>query len=356
MQFIKALKDVCFLNPVYGEGTLKHGKTYYTFGQFAREAQQQGLAQILAQAPGRVNAFLPGHLGAAGGPRKILLMFSGGWGDAITVGIILPAVMEQYHLDFDICCAKNKWDAVFQPMAVPGQHIPFPPDLETLNAYEAILSDITGFFYASGDLKISPVIQLQRGFRIQLRPDTAGYRIPRETKYKLQLPLSTHKKIGLNLDSNGLIKSYPLKLHQALLKTLRSLNLDIHLLGNRGSSLDLCNGDGLFDWRAKTTVPELAALLEQMDLIIGVDSFIVHLADLLHKPSLVLLATTAASYFAWHTHIVCLKSDLNCSPCFAVFNQCPHGYPGCQAFEHPSISPEKIGLRIKDFLLSQMIH
>lgn len=348
MQFITALQDSQFFNPVYGTGDLKKGRTYYTFGQFARETIDRGLARPLEPAPVAITRFMPMHLDGAELPRRVLLMFAGGLGDAVTVGTVLPAAMARHNLHFDICGDLKKWEGIFQPMALPGRHIPFPPDLDILSGYEAVLCDITDFFPSKEGLKISPVIQLMQGFHLHDPLIRVAYQIPAEIRQRMLLPATDRKRIGLNLDSNGRIKSYPLKLYEVLFNTLRSLDLDLHLFGNRSLTPDLGNGDGLFDWRGKTNIPELAALLTQMNLVLGVDSFIVHLADLLEKTSLVLLSTTASSYFTWHRHITCLQSSLSCSPCYAFQDRCPRGYPSCKAFEQADINPAVIGQWVRE--------
>ena len=350
MQFITALQDTQFFNPVYGAGDLKKGKTYYTFSQFARETIDRGLARPLDRAPIPITRFMPTHLDGPDRPRRVLLMFAGGLGDAITVGIVLPAAMARHNLHFDICCDPKKWEGIFQPMALPGRPIPFPPDLDILSGYEAVLCDISDFFPIKEGLKVSPVMQLMQGFHIHDPLIRVAYRIPAEIRQRMLLPATDRKRIGLNLDSNGRIKSYPLKLYEALFSTLRSLDLDLHLFGNKSLTPDLSNGDGLFDWRGKTGIPELAALLAQMDIVLGVDSFIVHLADLLEKTSLVLLGTTAPTYFDWHRHIACLQSGLDCSPCFAFADQCPKGYAACKAFEQPGIRPDVIAQTVHSLL------
>ena len=95
MQFITITEDVNFKNPVYGEGVLIKGKTYYTFGEFARESVKLGFADIIEKDRPEVLYFRPSHLVSGQGPLKILLMFSVGLGDAVTLGIILPAVIRK---------------------------------------------------------------------------------------------------------------------------------------------------------------------------------------------------------------------------------------------------------------------
>ncbi|RPI78832.1 MAG: hypothetical protein EHM45_05110 [Desulfobacteraceae bacterium] len=353
MLFITALQDARFYNPVYGTGVLKQGQTYYAFGQFGREAAERGLARLLETPPHAIVRFSPDHLTGPDRPRRILLMFAGGWGDAVTVGIVLPTVMAQHDLQIDLCCDQKKWDFIFRPMGLQSRYVPFPPDLDALAPYEAVLGDITDFFPNKEGLTVSPIKQLMRGFQLQEPLVPAVYRIPPETAGNRLLPPTKRKRLGLNLDSNGRVKSYPLKLYAPLFSALKSLDSELHLFGNRSPTPDWNHDQGVYDWRGKTDIPELAALLSQMDLVAGVDSFVVHLGDLLGRPVLVLLATTTSAYFSRHGRMVCMPSPLECAPCFAFSNQCPRGYPDCKAFEHPGIHPRLIAQKIRSLLYDE---
>ncbi|MBE9551012.1 MAG: glycosyltransferase family 9 protein [Proteobacteria bacterium] len=341
MEYLIITEDAGFKHPVYGEGLLKKGKTYYTYSQFARETAERGLGRIVKEKKPCVIPFNQSHLGAGERFNKILLILAGGLGDAVTCGIVLPEVIKRYNIKIDICCDGVKWDNIFKPMGMPGIHIPYPPDIDTLAAYDAVLSDITRFYFSNKGLKSSPVIELLKGFGLETKDIRPGFQIPDETKKSLRLPPADAVRVGVNFDSNGLVKSYPEALHDSLLKGLKNLGFELFLFGAKKGA-DNSDSPGIHDFRSKTTILEMTALVEQMDCILGVDSFIVHLAGLLGVPSLVLLSTTTDSYFDWHKNISCISSKLGCAPCFAVFNQCPRGYPECHAFYHESIRPEII--------------
>jgi len=342
VEYLIITEDAGFKHPVYGEGVLKKGKTYYTYSQFARETAERGLGRIVKEKKPCVIPFKQSHLGAGERFNKILLIFAGGLGDAVTCGTVLPEIMKVYGLRFDICCDKMKWDAIFKPMGMPGHHVPYPPDLETLERYEAVLSDITSFFHSSGAPKHSPVAELLRGFGIRPGPLNPTYKIPDAIREKSKLTSTDSIRIGINFDSNGLVKSYPETLQPILLQRLEALGFDLFLFGVKGYRQEGYGLERIHDLRGKTSIPELAALLEQMDLLIGVDSFIAHLADLLGIPSLVMLSTTPKEYFKYHKNVTFLSSGLECAPWYSVFDKCPIGNEECQAFYHDGIVHGKI--------------
>lgn len=341
MQFIEVSQDVHFHNAVLGEGDLVNGKIYYTFGQFARETASRGLARIVDGGGWEIVHFKPCHL-LMKGPRKILIFFSGGLGDAVTASIVLPQAGDRHGLSLDVCCAGNKWGQIFKPMGMKGQYVSYPPDLETLSGYEAVLTDLTEFYPSGDGLRTSPVVELMKGFHLDESLPEPQYEIPDEVRKRWRLEDSGRPRVGVNFDSHGLVKSYPEHLQGRLVEMFLNSGLGVFLLGSRNGNRDHFQATGAQDLRSRTTIVELAALIEQMDLVLGVDSFIVHLSNILSRPTLVLLSTTSPASFSWHRFVTGISSPLECSPCFALFDRCPKGYPGCRAFEDEHIAPGKI--------------
>ncbi len=342
MDFITITENAAFNNPILGEGVLEKGKTYFAYTEFAQETARQGLAQVLEGQPLDVVHFRPSHLHEENRPRKILLLFTGGFGDAVTVASVLPVAMEKHRITFDMCCASAKWHAVFQPMGFSGRYVGYPPDLETLSRYDAIVTDITEFYHSKQGVVSSPLVRLSRGLGVPADEVKPRYKIPPHVAETWKLPPTGGVRIGVTLDSKGLMRSYPRELQEALFDGLRRLGGEIFVFGAKKSGNDHAPTEGLQDLRGATSIPELAAVLQQMDMVIGVDSFPVHLANVFEVPTFVLLSTTPPEYFDWHQNIDCLSSGIECSPCFEDFDLCPKGHEACLAFYHESIKPEII--------------
>lgn len=337
MDFFSIKETIGYKNPVYGKGIIYKDKVYYAYSQFAREIVMQAGGQIFEVDKPDVVHFESSHLSLEKGYEKILLMFAGGLGDAVTLGIVLPEVIKKYNITLDICGDKIKWDTIFKPMGMPGKHVAYPPDLEALSQYNAVLTDITRFYYSNCGLRVSPIIKLCRKFGINPVDLKSIYEIPDDVTRKSKLSPTDAVRIGVNFDSNGRVRSYPEKLSYRLLKGLQEIGLELYLFGIKKNEQERYNFKGIHDFRSKTTIPELAAIISQMDMVLGVDSFIIHLSNLLNKPVITLLSTTAPSYFEWHKHVSCLSSKMECSPCFEDFNDCPLGFKECRAFYHQSI-------------------
>ena len=342
MDFFSVKENVGYRNPIYGKGIIYQDKVYYAYSQFAREIVEKGSGEIIGNESIRINHFEPSHLRFNESCRNILLMFAGGFGDAVTLGTLLPDVANKYDITFDICSDRVKWDTIFKPMGMTGKFVTFPPDLQALSYYDAVLTDITKFYPGNDGLRISPVIQLCRGFKINPEDLRPVYNIPEDIEKKWMLPFTNTIRVAVNFDSNGHVKSYPEELIYELLKGLYQIGFEVYILGIKKKDTKKYPFKGIYDLRSHTTIPEAATILSQMDVVLGVDSLMIHLSNLLEKPSIVLLSTTPSSAFEWHRNISCLSSKIKCSPCFEVFDHCPIGYEQCRAFYHKSINEEVI--------------
>jgi len=345
MEFITLTQSLGFKTPYYGTNHLLAGKTYYTFSHFAKQLTARGVGRIVDGTTFDVTHLTPDNLTTAGTFKNTLLYFSGGLGDAVSLSLVLPKIENAYGINFDICCDVMKWDSIFKPMGMRGKHTPYPPDVETLSRYDAVLTDVTDFYDKRKGLTISPIDHLCQGFKLDSDLPEPEFEIKEKTQEKMALPPSESLRVGMNFDSNGAVKSYPEALQIALVEAIQTLGCDVHILGSKKYQNGMVDKAEVYDFRGKTTIAELAALLFQMDFFVGVDSFIVHLANVLKVSSLVLLSTTVDSYFTGYRHIDTLSSNRDCAPCFAVFNDCPKGNPECLAFFHPNIAPAAIAAR-----------
>jgi len=96
----------------------------------------------------------------------------------------------------------------------------------------------------------------------------------------------------------------------------------------------------------QTTLVELGSLLQEMDLVISVDSGPMHLAAALGTPVLALFGPTDPRRTGPYgpRHRVLTAADLGCRPCFA--DTCPDGKPDCMA----GITPECVAATAAEML------
>jgi ADP-heptose:LPS heptosyltransferase len=138
-------------------------------------------------------------------------------------------------------------------------------------------------------------------------------------------------------------------LQKDLIARLLSIGCEVFFFGTKGLGwLDGKKHEGLHDYTGRTSISEMAALLDQMDMMVSVDSFAAHLAAILGKKTMVLLNTTGKDLFSHFPCITPLTSKIDCAPCGKACpdSVCPVGYGACKAFFDGSILPEVIINRI----------
>jgi hypothetical protein len=341
MRLLLATKDVEFSSPVFGDGSLEKGTVYFTFGKFARDIASSHAGIVMdEQAP--VPSLSRRALRQLPNRSRILFIHSGGYGDTITVGILLELLREKYHACFDVCCHRDKYDFILEPMGFRGTWLPFPPPAAGLTPYDYVLTDLAAMVDDPMDLlRRSPLQVLAEAFDLSVRNQGVRYRVPEECLVHMTLPSTGRIRIGLNFDAMGRVKCYPGDLQHSLISRLLSANLELHLFGRKVLSRGLPESNhGIHNHVNRTNIHELAALLDQMDLVVGVDSFVAHLAGLLGKRTLVLLSTTGENYFHHYRAVSVCSSRLVCAPCFHVSNTCPIGHARCVAFYHESMGTD----------------
>jgi len=347
VRLLLATKDVEVSSPVFGEGSLQKGTVYFTFGKFARDIASSRAGIVMdEQAP--VPSLSRFALRQLPNRSRILFIHSGGYGDTVTVGILLELLREKYHACFDVCCHRDKYDFILEPMGFEGTWLPFPPPADGLTPYDYVLTDLAAMADDSMDLlRRSPLQVLAEAFDLSIRNHGVRYRVPEECRVRMTLPSTGRIRIGLNFDAMGRVKSYPGDLHHSLISKLLSSNLELHVFGRKTLSPGLlASNHGIHNHVNRTNIPELAALLDQMDLVVGVDSFVAHLSGLLDKRTLVLLSSTGKDYFHHYRAVSAYPSRLACAPCFHVSNTCPLGYARCVAFYHESMGANLLVSRI----------
>ncbi len=102
---------------------------------------------------------------------------------------------------------------------------------------------------------------------------------------------------------------------------------------------------GVVDWTGRLSVPELAALLEQADVLVGADSGPAHLAAAVDTPAVVLFSGTNRPR-QWRPrgeHVRVIRHQQACSPCHR--HRCPRESHPCMRLLRPRrVAAEVAGL------------
>ena len=344
MDLLKVTDEYITLsNELYNNVTMRGGHTYLLQDAHARGIENLGLGH-------RVDGYerLPHlkihDLRPHDRPYKTLFLFTGGLGDAISLFILLDALEKEYNIITDVACRDDIYQDIFKPLGFTGDHVQIPVNLEVIKNYTSIQTSADNFFQDNLPKWGKCIIDdLGSAYKVNLNNSTARYSIPEGILKKSVLPSGTNVRIGINFDSRGDIRSYPDTMQPVLINGLLKIGFETFLFGQKRPNIaGLKDIKKTHNYCGHTTVAELASMITQMDIMITMDSFIAHLSNILGKKTLVLLSTTKRGIFQWHKSIHCMESQIECSPCGEVGNECPRKFSQCEAFFHGSIAPEAI--------------
>jgi hypothetical protein len=344
MDLIKITDEfVTINNEFYDNVSLLQGHTY-----LMREAHVQHLVNLgLGQ---RVEGFdrLP-HLPLEAmrqhsQPVQVLFLFEGGLGDAIALAVLLDALKSVYNINSGVACKYEVWTDIMKPLGFLGNWVQLPAELKVINNYDYIQTSGDRFIKNKTGMHDKCIVEeLGQSYGVDLSTYSIQYSIPEEIRNRANLPDTQQMRMGVNFDSKGLIKSYPKELQPILINYFVGVGFNVFLFGlDRPNLSGIDKNSPVHDYCGKTTVPELAAKISQMDIMVCVDSFIAHLSNIVGINTIVMLSTTRKGIFRWHKKIRCLESQIECAPCGEIAHDCPVTNPECQAFFHESIRPEVI--------------
>lgn len=273
----------------------------------------------------------------------VLFLFDGGLGDAISLALLLDALKTEYNILCNVACKYEIWQTILWPLGFRGSWFQVPLDLERIQVHDRIQIRADRFFHGNpAKWELCVINEMSKSYGVDLSNRTLRYMVPEIITKRMVLPSTLKIRIGVNLDSNGLTRSYPFALQPVLIQYLLEAGFEVFLLGLHEPNIMEPKNDCLHNYCGQTTVMELAALIRQMDFMLCMDSFMAHLSNILGIKTLVLFSVTRKGIYAWHKHVSCLESLIPCSPCGEIGNECPRRLDGCRAFSHESITPEII--------------
>lgn len=352
MDFILATSNYGFRCPVFGEGYLEKGKIYYSYSKFAKDVSLQDAGNIMDLEP--PDTFTGRLLKDGLDGARVLLIHSGGFGDTVSLGILLRLIKNKWGLKFDVCCHQEKFKEILVPMGFDGKCLSYPPEASTLNRYDYVLPELSKMVADQKALVDNSVVELLcRSFGITDYSHDVQYVIDGHAMKRMKLPSTNRIRVGINFDSDSPLKSYPESLQPVLVQTLARLGGELYFMGKKPIERSVGREDRhIHDYTAGTSIPELAALLDQMDFVLAVDSFAANLSGILGKSTLVLMSTTGEGLFSHFKNVSGFGGKIECRPCGSVLSKsrCPLGYSECKAFHHPSIRPDIIVKKVIDKL------
>ncbi|MFH1148446.1 MAG: glycosyltransferase family 9 protein [Pseudomonadota bacterium] len=329
-------------DPKFGNRILERGKVYLVYDELGSLIMRREWGRVAGDGS-ELNHFVRSILKPQARPLKLLFVFHGGLGDAVSLAALLVLLEREYNFQIDIACRYEVWFYILVPMGFRGKRLDFPLEMNEIGEYEYIQTDATNFFTAREDgiWEESIIARLSEAYRVDVLEFRPEYSIPAEVMNIAALPGRERIRIGLSFESKGRVRAYPDALANQVISLLLSFGFEVFHFGTGGEK-ESHHDRAYHCMLGRTGIFELAAFLRQMDFFISMDSFPAHLANVLGVKSLVLLSTTGTRTYQFHRNIVCMASKIDCAPCGEVMHLCPKGFEECKAFFHESISPELI--------------
>jgi heptosyltransferase II len=161
-------------------------------------------------------------------------------------------------------------------------------------------------------------------------------------------------KAGISPGSKWNTKRWPEEYYLELIKILEKTGVVLFLIGGKEDdglcrSLLLKSGSAAVNTCGRLSIPESAALISRLDLMITNDSAPLHIADAVDTPVFAIFGPTVRRFgcFPYRGHDRVFEADLYCRPCGRHGGRrCPEGHFRCMR----DLRPERIASAAIEYL------
>jgi ADP-heptose:LPS heptosyltransferase len=267
---------------------------------------------------------------------RMLVPFIGGMGDAVSMLPVIAALHDGCPgLSIHIAATPGPAE-LFALCPLVASVIPYPPTLDTWQRFDRYLT-----MEAVCATMQTPGRSLPETF-------AAAAGIPlTDLRFDLAVPVVDAGQPGDRPplvaiavgdgDPAESIRACPASMLRQLVSLLCERGMACVLLGHHDPRWVIPEAPPLVtDLRSRTPrVLELAVWLRAADVVVSHDSFVLHLAGALGRPTIGLFAPTSAAIASPYSTVHAVASAAACSPCHAAAGGCPMGHERCIAW--PSV-------------------
>lgn len=341
MQVVEATREtrVSDVNgrPAY---MLHAGRRYVLYDHEAA----MGLRAGIIERRHTLDRALPPYAGEPLQHQRLLLPFIGRRGDALVTGKLLQHFIRCHpNVTVDIACRETARE-IFELFPPVGEILEYPVSGHRLDVYDFHLSfeDIENI-QGAANMPLSQVFS--RCLRIDPPASDVHIELAHDHDRQLTIPDVQQPLAALHAGLPGDVRTYPWELLKSVAEKLLARDFAVVYFGHHDWDWqdDVTTSSRLYDFRGCTATPkELASLLMQADVVLTNDSFPMHLAGSLGRPTVtVFTASTpiaAQDYDVVHPAV----SGFECAPCYQTTGACPMGHPSCLAHHAEPLQPSAL--------------
>jgi ADP-heptose:LPS heptosyltransferase len=278
----------------------------------------------------------PGLLNFFGAALSVEDMF-GSPGDTLTTATFCREIKKRYPRLKINCITPNP------------SLLTHDPDIDTLNGPKGFLNIPFWYWYSELNPEKGRIINLLdpmmrrlgiTGWRYRARVYLTGEEIAWAKRQVAELPRPI---ISINAMSREMVKVWPVENWRILTGQLTRMATVVQLGDAKEPELE-----GVVRWAGKLSLRESMAILSQINLHIGPDSFLMHAANGVDVPAVVIYGGSRSPACSGYPENTNLYVDIECSPCWlhdSRGDKCPFAIK-CMGM----ITPEMVFAAVKELL------